>query len=43
MALVTYNFIIKHKTGKINPINMLLKRLLGTRSPLKEDTTLLLL
>ena len=29
IALATYNFIIKYRAGKINPINALLRRPLG--------------
>ena len=36
MALVAYNFIIKHRAGKTNPINMPLRRLLGAKSPLEK-------
>ena len=34
IALAAYNFIIKYKAGKINPIDMLLRRPLGTGGPL---------
>ena len=43
MALTTYNFIIKHKAGKMNPIDTLLRQPLGAGGLLKEDTMLLLL
>jgi hypothetical protein len=34
--LAAYNFIIKHRAGKINPIDMLLRQPLGTRGPLRR-------
>jgi len=43
IALATYNFIIKYRAGKINFINILLKRPLGTKGLLKENIMLLLL
>ena len=43
MALAAYNFIIKHRAGKINPIDTLLRQPLSVRSPPEEDTILLLL
>ena len=36
IALAAYNFIIKHRAGKINPVNTLLRQPLGVRSPLKR-------
>ena len=43
MVLATYNFIIKYRVGKMNPIDTLLRRPLGTGGLLKKDTMLLLL
>jgi len=43
MALTTYNFIIKYKIGKMNPADTPLKQPLGVKSPLEENTILLLL
>ena len=40
MALTAYNFIIKYRTGKTNPTDVLLKRPLGTGGPPEEDTML---
>ena len=36
IALAAYNFIIKHRAGKTNPIDTLLRRPLGTGGPLKR-------
>jgi hypothetical protein len=41
--LAAYNFIIKYRAGKTNPINALLRQPLGVGGPLEEDTILLLL
>jgi len=43
ITLAAYNFIIKHRAGKINPINAPLRQPLGVGGPLEEDTILLLL
>ena len=43
MALTAYNFIIKHRAGKMNPVDVPLKQPLGTGGPPEEDTMLLLL
>ena len=43
VVLVAYNFIIKYRVGKINPVNTLLRRPLGVGGPLEENTMLLLL
>ena len=43
MALAAYNFIIKYRVGKINPVDTLLKWPLGAGGLLEEDTMLLLL
>ena len=36
IALAAYNFIIKYRAGKINPINTPLRRLLGAGGLLKK-------
>ena len=33
MALAAYDFIIKYRAGKTNPVDMLLRRPLGARGP----------
>ena len=43
ITLAAYNFIIKYRAGKINPIDILLRRPLGIGGPPEEDTMLLLL
>jgi hypothetical protein len=43
MALAAYDFIIKYRAGKTNPIDVLLKQPLGTGGLLKKDTILPLL
>jgi hypothetical protein len=43
MVLAAYNFIIKYRAGKINPVDTPLRRPLGVGGPLEEDTILLLL
>jgi len=43
MALATYDFIIKHRAGKMNPIDTPLRRPLGVGGLLEEDIILLLL
>ena len=36
MALAAYDFIIKYRAGKINPVNTLLRQPLGVKGPLKK-------
>ena len=43
MALAIYDFIIKYRAGKINPIDTLLRQSLSVGGLLEENTTLLLL
>jgi hypothetical protein len=43
MALAAYNFIIKHRAGKTNPIDALLRQPLGAGGLLEKDTILPLL
>jgi hypothetical protein len=43
ITLAAYNFIIKHRAGKTNPVDALLRRPLGVGGPLEEDTMLPLL
>jgi len=43
ITLAAYNFIIKHRAGKTNPIDALLRRPLGAGGPLEKDTILPLL
>jgi hypothetical protein len=43
MALAVYNFIIKYRVGKMNPVDTLLRQPLGAGGLLKEDTILPLL
>ena len=43
ITLAAYNFIIKHRAGKTNPVDALLRRPLGVGGPLEEDTILPLL
>jgi len=43
ITLAAYDFIIKYRAGKTNPIDAPLRRPLGVGGPLEEDTMLLLL
>ena len=43
IALATYDFTIKYRVGKTNPVDMLLRRPLGAGGPPEEDTMLPLL
>jgi len=43
IVLATYNFVIKYRAGKTNPVNAPLRQPLGAGGPLEEDTILLLL
>jgi len=43
MILAAYDFIIKYRVGKMNPIDALSRRPLGVGGPLEEDTILPLL
>jgi len=43
ITLAAYNFIIKHRAGKMNPVDALLRQPLGAGDLLEEDTILLLL
>jgi len=43
MALAAYNFIIKYRAGKTNPVDAPLRQPLGAGGPLEEDTILPLL
>jgi len=43
IVLAAYNFIIKHRAGKTNPINTLLRQPLSVGGPPEENTILLLL
>jgi len=43
ITLAAYNFIIKHRAGKTNPIDAPSRRPLGVGGPPKEDTILPLL
>ena len=43
ITLAAYDFIIKHRAGKINPVDAPLRRPLGAGGPPEEDTMLPLL
>ena len=43
ITLAAYNFIIKYRAGKTNPIDAPLRRPLGVGGPPEEDTILPLL